>query len=74
MSIKKSMYESALSEFESKRDKALSTARIYLENPVGIGEHPQVIDEFIKQIKIAAESEEAASMLVDTFRDEIIQE
>ena len=68
------MYESALSEFESKRDKALSTARIYLENPVGIGEHPQVIDEFIKQIKIAAESEEAASMLVDTFRDEIIQE
>ena len=74
MSVKKSMYESALSEFESQRDKAISTARIYLEHPVGIGEHPQVIDEFIKQIKIAAESEEAASMLVDTFRDEIIQE
>ena len=74
MSVKKSMYESALSEFESKRDKAISTARIYLEHPVGIGEHPQVIDEFIKQIKLAAEAEEAASMLVDTFRDEITQE
>ena len=58
MSIKKSMYESALSEFESQRDKAISTARIFLEHPVGIGEHPQVIDEFIKQIKIAAENEE----------------
>jgi hypothetical protein len=45
-----------------------------LEHPVGIGEHPQVIDEFIKQIKLAAEAEEAASMLVDTFRDEITQE
>ena len=74
MSVKKAMYESALSEFESTRDKAISTARIYLEHPVGIGEHPQVIDEFIKQIKIAAEADEAASMLIDTFRDELMQE
>tara|TARA_R110001599_G_scaffold12345_2_gene57902 strand:+ start:139 stop:345 length:207 start_codon:yes stop_codon:yes gene_type:complete len=68
------MYDTALAEFEAQRDKAIATARIYLEHPVGIGEHPQVIDEFIKQIKIAAENEEAASMLVDTFRDEIAQE
>jgi len=68
------MYDTALAEFESLRDKAIATARIYLEHPVGIGEHPQVIDEFIKQIKIAAENEEAASMLVDTFRDELIPE
>ena len=74
MSVKKAMYDTALAEFKAQRDKAIATARIYLEHPVGIGEHPQVIDEFIKQIKIAAESEEAASMLVDTFRDEIAQE
>ena len=74
MAIKKAMYETALAEFHSQRDKAIATARIYLEHPVGIGEHPQVIDEFIKQIKLAAEAEEAASMLVDTFRDEITQE
>jgi hypothetical protein len=74
MSVKKAMYDTALAEFESQRDKAIATARIYLEHPVGIGEHPQVIDEFIKQIKLAAEAEEAASMLVDTFRDEITQE
>ena len=74
MAIKKAMYETALAEFHSQRDKAIATARIYLEHPVGIGEHPQVIDEFIKQVKLAAEAEEAASMLVDTFRDEITQE
>jgi hypothetical protein len=74
MSIKKAMYDTALAEFEAQRDKAIATARIYLEHPVGIGEHPQVIDEFIKQIRIAADSEEAASMLVDTFRDELIPE
>ena len=74
MSVKEAMYNTALAEFEAQRDKALATARIYLEHPVGIGEHPQVIDEFIKQVKIAAEAEEAASMLVDTFRDELMQE
>ena len=74
MSVKKAMYDTALAEFESQRDKAIATARIYLEHPVGIGEHPHVIDEFIKQVKLAAEAEEAASMLVDTFRDEITQE
>jgi hypothetical protein len=74
MSVKEAMYSTALAEFHSQRDKAIATARIYLEHPVGIGEHPQVIDEFIKQIKLAAEAEEAASMLVDTFRDEITQE
>ena len=71
MLVKKAMYESALSEFESVRDKAISTARIYLEHPVGIGEHPQVIDEFIKQIRIAADAEEALYMLQNTFQDEI---
>jgi hypothetical protein len=74
MGIKKAMYDTALAEFESQRDKAIATARIYLEHPVGIGEHPQVIDEFIKQVKLASEAEEAASMLIDTFRDEITQE
>jgi len=74
MAIKKAMYDTALAEFEAQRDKAIATARIYLEHPVGIGEHPQVIDEFIKQVKIAAENEEAASMLVNTFRDELMQE
>ena len=71
MLVKKAMYEAALSEFESVRDKAISTARIYLEHPVGIGEHPQVIDEFIKQIRIAADAEEAIYMLQNTFQDEI---
>jgi hypothetical protein len=74
MSVKEAMYSTALAEFHSQRDKAIATARIYLEHPVGIGEHPQVIDEFIKQIKLAAEAEESASMLIDTFRDEITQE
>ena len=74
MGIKKAMYDTALAEFEARRDKAITNARIYLERSAGIGEHGQVVDEFIKHITIAAEADEAASMLVDTFRDEITQE
>jgi hypothetical protein len=74
MGIKKAMYDTALTEFQSQRDKAITNARIYLEHPVGIGEHGQVVDEFIKSIKLAAEADEAASMLIDTFRDELTQE
>ena len=74
MGIKKAMYDTALTEFQSQRDKAITNARIYLDHPIGIGEHGQVVDEFIKQVKLAAEADEAASMLIDTFRDEIAQE
>ena len=74
MSIEKAMYDTALAEFQSQRDKAITNARIYLKHPSGIGEHGQVVDEFIKQVKLAAEADEAASMLIDTFRDELIQE
>ena len=74
MSIKKAMYDTALAEFEARRDKAITNARIYLERSAGIGEHGQFVDEFIKQITIAAEADESASMLIDTFRDELIPE
>ena len=37
MAIKKAMYDTALAEFESQRDKAITNARIYLQHPVGIG-------------------------------------
>jgi|TARA_R110002072_G_scaffold148461_1_gene295965 hypothetical protein len=74
MVIKKAMYDTALAEFQSQRDKAITNARIYLDHPIGIGEHGQVVDEFIKQVKLAAEADEAASMLIDTFRDEIAED
>ena len=63
MLLKKAMYDTALAEFESKRDKALATARIYMENPVGIGEHPQFIEEMDKQLDKMASAEEKLTTL-----------
>ena len=37
-------------KYESDISKADATIKVYLENPVGIGEHPQIVDEADKQI------------------------
>jgi len=38
--------------------EADATIKIYLENPVGIGEHPQHLDEIDKQIQIIVDARE----------------
>jgi hypothetical protein len=39
------LYEALKAQFEAQRQKAIATLTVYLTNPVGIGEHPQIIDE-----------------------------
>ncbi len=51
--------------YEAQVAEAHATIKIYLENPVGIGEHPQHIDEVDKQLQKIAEAEEKLSALED---------
>jgi len=44
--------------YEAQILEADATLKIYLENSVGIGEHPQHIDEVDKQLQKIAEAEE----------------
>ena len=39
------IYDALKAQFEAQKQKALATLTIYLTNPVGIGEHPQHIEE-----------------------------
>ena len=45
-------------KYESDISKADATIKIYLENPVGIGEHPQIVDEVDKQISSICKAKE----------------
>ena len=49
--------------YEAQRAEADATLKIYLENSVGIGEHPQHIDEVDKQIEKIANAEEKIKVL-----------
>ena len=44
--------------YKAKISEADATIKTYLENPVGIGEHPQHLDEIDKQIQIIVDAKE----------------
>ena len=52
-------------KYEAQVAEAHATIKIYLENPVGIGEHPQHIDEVDKQLQKIAEADEKLKALED---------
>jgi hypothetical protein len=53
----------ALWHFKAEKQRAETNLSIYLSNPVGIGEHPDVVAEVIKLVKTITEAEEAIKYL-----------
>ena len=37
------MYDALKAQFEAKKQAALANLTVYLSNPVGIGEHPDIL-------------------------------
>ena len=67
--MRRAILEALKARYEAEIAEADATANIYLENSVGIGEHPQHIDEVNKQIeKIAAAREKLE--VVEQFEPE----
>jgi len=50
-------------KYEAEIAEADATANIYLDNSVGIGEHPQHIEEVNKQIDRIAQAKEKLAVL-----------
>jgi len=61
--MKKAILEALEKKYEAQIAEADATIKIYLENSVGIGEHPQHIQEVDKQIQIIAAAEENLKIL-----------
>ena len=55
-------------KYQSDIAKADATLKVYLENPVGIGEHPQIVDEVDKQISSICKAKEKLEELKN-FKD-----
>ena len=53
--------------YEANIEKANATIKIYLENSVGIGEHPNIIDEIDKQVYIVSSNEHKID-IIRTFK------
>lgn len=61
------MYEALKAQFEAQRQLALATLTVYFTNPVGIGEHPQLIEEMVKMTRVLAEANDCIETLKETF-------
>ena len=50
--------------------KHFANAQIYLDKPSGIGEHGNITQEFIAQVKKAADAQEGLDMVLDIFAED----
>jgi hypothetical protein len=67
--MRRAILEALRARYEAEIAEADATANIYLNNSVGIGEHPQFIDEVNKQIEKIATAKEKLDVL-DEFEPE----
>ena len=67
--MRRAILEALRSRYEAEIAEADATANIYLSNSVGIGEHPQHIEEVNKQIEKIANAKEKLGVL-DEFEPE----
>lgn len=51
------------SRYNAQKDNAFATLEVYLTNSVGIGEHPQIMDEIDNLIKSIAEADDCLEVL-----------
>ena len=61
--MKKALIEALEKRYEAQIAEADASIKIYFENSVGIGEHPQHVDEVDKLIEKIATAEEKLQVL-----------
>lgn len=54
-------------KYEAQKMEAIATLEVYLKNPVGIGEHPQIVEEMDKLVHTIADVEGCLEALNKTF-------
>jgi|TARA_Y100000356_G_scaffold10059_1_gene7195 hypothetical protein len=63
MSMREAIIKALEDKYEAQISEADATIKIYLENPVGIGEHPQHVEEIDKLLGKIAEAEDKKTAL-----------
>ena len=63
MDLKVALIQALEDRYNAKISEADATIKIYLTNSVGIGEHPQHLDEIDKLLGVISESEDKLKAL-----------
>ena len=68
-SLRKGILDALIAQAEGSVSKAKMNIEVYLTNPVGIGEHPDVLGSIQDQIDVIAESQERLDVLYSLLND-----
>ena len=58
-------------QYESEIEKAKDNVKVYLKNPVGIGEHPDLAAAIDSQMEVIAHAEDKLGVLLKYFGHEV---
>jgi len=68
-SLRKDIINALIAQSEGSIQKARMNAEVYLHNPVGIGEHPDVLAAVQDQLDVIAHEEERIQVLTKYFSE-----
>ena len=68
--MEKDMLDALMLQYQAEIAKAKSNIRVYMENPVGIGEHPDLAAAVDSQIELIAHAEDKLDVLKNHYRVE----
>ena len=61
--LSRELIEALSNQYRGNIQAARANVRVYLENPAGIGEHPDIIQSIDSQIQIIADNQEQLDIL-----------
>ncbi len=70
MELKERIYQAVKGHYTAERDKAIANIRIHVENPVGVGEHPKIVEDVIALVHQASEADDSLMMLDKIFEQD----
>jgi len=68
--MKKQLLQAALLHFKAVKARAEANFEVYLFGSVGVGEHPDLVEEVVKLTKIITEADESIKYLEKVIKEE----
>ena len=65
--MKETLYKALESKFQAQYYEAQATLEVYDRNAVGIGEHPQIVEEMAKMLEQMSSAEDCLMTLEENF-------
>tara|TARA_Y100001938_G_scaffold135153_1_gene196487 strand:+ start:1574 stop:1810 length:237 start_codon:yes stop_codon:yes gene_type:complete len=72
--IRATLIDALLAKYKGEMLEAQANIEVYLSNPVGIGEHPDIIAALDEQITLYTDANEKWNVVNDEFDKDPIQE